>query len=230
MARALLSECASCKGSGFLSSQVREHVVDGQEPYQCQRCYVKLECDGTEITHTRWRHVVGKSKFFAYFVNKNAMTLRANGGRGAHTGLKRFYMDNKKFITREGKEFTLGTWIQAVKHGQTAPKAAEALQTLHDVHDTCTQQQSAALEAGLDWVPMILGDGRVVGSLVQKFYCEQFNAMPITDGQWFLFKKANGNQLWICAVCGCIFSASNNPLCVGMKTGPKPQDLLIVRA
>eukprot|EP00973_Karenia_brevis_P013070 1773967-Karenia_brevis.AAC.1 len=26
------------------------------------------------------------------------------------------------------------------------------------------------------------------------------------------------------------FSASSNPFCVGMKTGPSPQDLLIVRA
>eukprot|EP00973_Karenia_brevis_P023995 3308751-Karenia_brevis.AAC.1 len=59
---------------------------------------------------------------------------------------------------------------------------------------------------------MILGDGHVVGPQVQKYYCEKCNAMPITDGQWFLFKKASGNQLWICAVCGCIFSASNSPV------------------
>eukprot|EP00973_Karenia_brevis_P009018 1221581-Karenia_brevis.AAC.1 len=54
--------------------------------------------------------------------------------------------------------------------------------------------------------------------------------MPMTDGQWFLFKGANGNQVWICAVCGCALSASSSPFCVGMKTGPLPQDLLIVKA
>eukprot|EP00973_Karenia_brevis_P045994 6370669-Karenia_brevis.AAC.1 len=111
------------------------------------------------------------------------MTLRTNGGPGEHAVLKRFYMDNKKFITRPGKEFTLGSLIQAAQQGQTAPRAAQALQLLHDVHKNCTQQRIVALEAGLDWVPMILGDGRAVGSLVQKYYCEQCNAMPITDGQ-----------------------------------------------
>eukprot|EP00973_Karenia_brevis_P092387 12412204-Karenia_brevis.AAC.1 len=65
---------------------------------------------------------------------------------------------------------------------------------LHDVHEKCTQQQIAAIEARLDWVPSILGDGAVVGSLVQEDYGEKCNAMPATDGQWFLFKKAIGNQ------------------------------------
>eukprot|EP00973_Karenia_brevis_P006831 927382-Karenia_brevis.AAC.1 len=77
---------------------------------------------------------------------------------------------------------------------------------------------------------MIHGDGQNGGSLVRQYHCEKRNAMPTADGQWFLFKKANGSQLWICAVCGCIFSASSSPFCVGMKTGPSPQDLLIVRA
>eukprot|EP00973_Karenia_brevis_P084488 11727297-Karenia_brevis.AAC.1 len=87
------------------------------------------------------------------------MTLRANGGRGGHAVLKRFYMDNKKFITRNGKHFTLGTWIRAVQQGQTAPNV------LHDTNEMCTQEQIAAFEAALDWVPMILGDGQTVGSL-----------------------------------------------------------------
>eukprot|EP00973_Karenia_brevis_P042377 5865675-Karenia_brevis.AAC.1 len=85
------------------------------------------------------------------------MTLRANGGRGGHAMLKRFYMDSKKFITRNGKHLILGTWIRAVEQGQTGPKAAEALQMLHDMNETCTQEQIAVPEAGLD--PMILGDG-----------------------------------------------------------------------
>eukprot|EP00973_Karenia_brevis_P076427 10618656-Karenia_brevis.AAC.1 len=70
-------------------------------------------------------------------------------------------MDNKKFITRSGKEFILGTWIRAVQQGQTAPKDADALEMLHDMHEKCTQEQLAALEAGLDWLPMIFGDGHV---------------------------------------------------------------------
>eukprot|EP00973_Karenia_brevis_P043812 6068325-Karenia_brevis.AAC.1 len=69
---------------------------------------------------------------------------------------------------------------------------------------------------------MILGDGHVVGSLVQNCYCESCKAMPITDGQWFLFRKSNGTQVWIRAVCRSIFSASDSPFCVGMKTGPLP--------
>eukprot|EP00973_Karenia_brevis_P025560 3527386-Karenia_brevis.AAC.1 len=79
------------------------------------------------------------------------MALRANGRRGGHAVLKRFYMDNKKFIIRNGKHFTLGTWIRAAQQGQTVPKAAEALQILHDLNDACTQEQIAALEAALDW-------------------------------------------------------------------------------
>eukprot|EP00973_Karenia_brevis_P096228 12431282-Karenia_brevis.AAC.1 len=85
--------------------------------------------------------------------------------------------------------------------------AVEALQMLKHVNERCTQAQVAALEASLDWCPMILGDGQKVGSLVQKCCCEQCNSMPMTDGQWFLFKRANSNQ-----------------------TGPLPQDLLTVKA
>eukprot|EP00973_Karenia_brevis_P042886 5937379-Karenia_brevis.AAC.1 len=61
-------------------------------------------------------------------------------------------MDNKKFITRNGKKIILGTWIRAVQQGQIAPQAAEAFQMLHDMNETCTREQIAALEAGLHWV------------------------------------------------------------------------------
>eukprot|EP00973_Karenia_brevis_P039943 5513364-Karenia_brevis.AAC.1 len=54
--------------------------------------------------------------------------------------------------------------------------------------------------------------------------------MPITDGHWFLFRKATGQEVWICAVCGGLFTASNSPFYICMKTGPMPQDLLIVKA
>eukprot|EP00973_Karenia_brevis_P077883 10821465-Karenia_brevis.AAC.1 len=74
---------------------------------------------------------------------------------------------------------------------------------------------------------MMLGNRQKVRSLVQKYYCEKRNAMLMTDGQWFLFERANGNQVWICAVCGGNFPASSRPFCVGMKTGPLPQDVVI---
>eukprot|EP00973_Karenia_brevis_P094800 12424246-Karenia_brevis.AAC.1 len=77
---------------------------------------------------------------------------------------------------------------------------------------------------------MIRGDGQVVGSLVQKYYCESCKAMPMTDGQWFLYRNATGGQVWICAVCGSIFNAGNSPFCAGMKTGTSAQDILIVKA
>eukprot|EP00973_Karenia_brevis_P017606 2416333-Karenia_brevis.AAC.1 len=95
MATALVFECASCNKSGFLSSQVRVHVVDGQELNQCRECYVELECDGKVVIDTRWRNTVGRSKNFAYFVDKNAMALRTTGGSGGRAVLQRFYMDNK---------------------------------------------------------------------------------------------------------------------------------------
>eukprot|EP00973_Karenia_brevis_P024178 3337809-Karenia_brevis.AAC.1 len=69
----------------------------------------ELECGGREITSTRWRKFVGKLKNFDYFVDRNTLTLGTNGGHGEHAVLKRFYMDNKEFITRQGKEFTRGT-------------------------------------------------------------------------------------------------------------------------
>eukprot|EP00973_Karenia_brevis_P088395 12257403-Karenia_brevis.AAC.1 len=84
------------------------------------------------------------------------MRLRGNGGQGAHALLRRFYMDNKKFIARNGQEFILGTWIRAVHQGKTAPKAAEALQMLKDMNEKRTQDQLAVIEAALDWPPMIL--------------------------------------------------------------------------
>eukprot|EP00973_Karenia_brevis_P032065 4423948-Karenia_brevis.AAC.1 len=62
------------------------------------------------------------------------------------------------------------------------------------MNEECTQEQIAALEASLDWLPMIPGDGQQGGLLVQKHYYKKSNAMPMTDGQWFLFKRANGNQ------------------------------------
>eukprot|EP00973_Karenia_brevis_P038032 5244082-Karenia_brevis.AAC.1 len=58
-------------------------------------------------------------------------------------------MDNKRFITRNGEEFNLGTWIRAARQGKTAPKAAEALQMLGDMNGKCTQVQLAVNEAGL---------------------------------------------------------------------------------
>eukprot|EP00973_Karenia_brevis_P065276 9066016-Karenia_brevis.AAC.1 len=50
---------------------------------------------------------------------------------------------------------------------------------------------------------------------------EACKAVPITDGQWFLYRKANCQQVWVCI--------RNSPFCVGMKTGPMPQDILIIK-
>eukprot|EP00973_Karenia_brevis_P046621 6466830-Karenia_brevis.AAC.1 len=58
-------------------------------------------------------------------------------------------MGSKKFITRSGKEFTLGTWIRAVQQGQTAPKAAEALQLLHDMHQNAFKNSLPLLKQAL---------------------------------------------------------------------------------
>eukprot|EP00973_Karenia_brevis_P066191 9199882-Karenia_brevis.AAC.1 len=58
----------------------------------------------------------------------NTKALRSNRGSGGRAALKRFYVDKQKFIMRNGKHFTVGTWIRAVQEGQSAPKAAEALQ------------------------------------------------------------------------------------------------------
>eukprot|EP00973_Karenia_brevis_P008136 1101530-Karenia_brevis.AAC.1 len=68
-----------------------------------------------------------------------------------HFGL---FMWTTNFIMRSGKHLNLGTWIRAVYEGQTAPRAAEALQMLKEMNEKCTQEQIGALEASLDWVPM----------------------------------------------------------------------------
>eukprot|EP00973_Karenia_brevis_P036187 4990434-Karenia_brevis.AAC.1 len=135
MAAALLFECATCQKSGFLSSQVRVHVVAGRELNQCRECYVGLECNGKDVADTRWRNTVGRSKIFAYFVNKTTKALRNNGGSGEHAALRRFYVDNKTFIMSNGKQFFLGTWIRAVQERQTAPRAAEPLQMLKEMNE-----------------------------------------------------------------------------------------------
>eukprot|EP00973_Karenia_brevis_P037083 5112577-Karenia_brevis.AAC.1 len=83
------------------------------------------------------------------------MHLRGNGGQDAHAMLRRFYIDNRKFITLNGKVFTLGNWVRAVEQGKTVPKSEEALQLLKDMNEKCTQDQIAITEAGLDWTPII---------------------------------------------------------------------------
>eukprot|EP00973_Karenia_brevis_P067059 9326571-Karenia_brevis.AAC.1 len=100
---------------------------------------------------------------------------------------------------------------------------------LKNINEKCTQDQLAVIEAGLGRTSMIFGDGHVVGSLVQQENCEACKSMPITDGQWFLLRKANGQQVWVCAVCGSFLVASNSPFCVVIKTGPMHQDLLMVK-
>eukprot|EP00973_Karenia_brevis_P071795 9977210-Karenia_brevis.AAC.1 len=64
--------------------------------------------------------------------------------------------------------------------------------------DKSCQDRLAALEASIDWIPTILGDDFMVGSIAHKNYCEKCNTMPIADGQWFLYRRNNGKQLWIC--------------------------------
>eukprot|EP00973_Karenia_brevis_P089165 12364623-Karenia_brevis.AAC.2 len=78
---------------------------------------------------------------------------------------------------------------------------------LVDLHGKCTGQQLGALKLSLYWTPMILGDGHTIGSLIQKYYCEQCNTMPLRDGQGYLFSKSNGKKIWVCPACGA-------PLCI----------------
>eukprot|EP00973_Karenia_brevis_P065397 9086053-Karenia_brevis.AAC.1 len=102
--------------------------------------------------------------------------------------LRQFYIDHKNSIAPNVKGSTLSNWTKAVQQGKTVPKSAEALHMLKDMNEKSTKDQLAILEAGLDWVPMISGNGHVVGSLIQQYYCESRKAMPIADGQWFLFR------------------------------------------
>eukprot|EP00973_Karenia_brevis_P091704 12408745-Karenia_brevis.AAC.1 len=81
--------------------------MDGQELNQCRECYVELECNGKDVSDTRWRDTVGRSKHFAYYVNKTTKPLRNNGSSGQHAALGRFYVDSKKFIMRSGRHFIL---------------------------------------------------------------------------------------------------------------------------
>eukprot|EP00973_Karenia_brevis_P007669 1041083-Karenia_brevis.AAC.1 len=66
--------------------------------------------------------------------------------------------------------------------------------------------------------------------MIQKYFCVNCMSMPVTDGQWFLFRRANGQQVWICAVCGGMFSARDSPFCVAMKVGHTTQDVLLLKA
>eukprot|EP00973_Karenia_brevis_P060258 8384459-Karenia_brevis.AAC.1 len=93
MATALLLECARCQKSGFLSSQVRVHVVDGRELNECRECYLGLECHGKDVSDTSLAQYGWQ---IAYCVNKTTKALRINGGSGEHAALRRFFVDNKK--------------------------------------------------------------------------------------------------------------------------------------
>eukprot|EP00973_Karenia_brevis_P042765 5918624-Karenia_brevis.AAC.1 len=65
---------------------------------------------------------------------------------------------------------------------------------LQDVRDKYVEGCLSALKMKLDWIPLILGDGHMPGSLVLKQYCEKCNAMPIVDGQSFLSERSNGKH------------------------------------
>eukprot|EP00973_Karenia_brevis_P054343 7550301-Karenia_brevis.AAC.1 len=77
----------------------------------------------------------------------------------------------------------MGCWVKAVQEGKTVPMSSEALQMLKDIQDKCTREQFVALKASLDWVPLVLGDGKALGSMIQKYSCAVRMSMPITDGQ-----------------------------------------------
>eukprot|EP00973_Karenia_brevis_P043889 6078010-Karenia_brevis.AAC.1 len=74
------------------------------------------------------------------------------------------------------------------------------------------------------------GDGKSVGCLYQKYYCERCNVMPLRDGQWFLIDKAARRMIWICAVCGGPFNDKCCPFLLGIKTGIDPGDIVFVKA
>eukprot|EP00973_Karenia_brevis_P054952 7640558-Karenia_brevis.AAC.1 len=89
------------------------------------------------------------------------------------------------------------------KRAKRCPSHRKRCLMMKDINARCTKEQLTVLEAGLDWVPMVLGDCQAVGSLVQKYYCETCKSMPITDGQWFLYRESN-----VAARYGSVHSAA----------------------
>eukprot|EP00973_Karenia_brevis_P015411 2107051-Karenia_brevis.AAC.1 len=59
----------------------------------------------------------------------------------------------------DGQKWKLSTWIKAIKAGNTVPGSEKANKMLKDLHEKCTREQIAAFKVGLDWNPLILGDG-----------------------------------------------------------------------
>eukprot|EP00973_Karenia_brevis_P028359 3909875-Karenia_brevis.AAC.1 len=88
---------------------------------------------------------------------------------------------------------------------------------LVDLQEKCTRQQLGALKLSLDWTPMILGDGHIVGSFSQKCYCEECNTMPLRDGPWYLSSKSNGKKIWVCPACVAPFKIRECRFLLGMK-------------
>eukprot|EP00973_Karenia_brevis_P070910 9855126-Karenia_brevis.AAC.1 len=43
--------------------------------------------------------------------------------------------------------------------------------------------------------------------------------MPLRDGQWYLFSKANGKKIWVRPAGGAPCSIKVNPFLLGMKYG-----------
>eukprot|EP00973_Karenia_brevis_P047118 6539761-Karenia_brevis.AAC.1 len=77
---------------------------------------------------------------------------------------------------------------------------------------------------------MILGAGHTVGSFIQKYYCEQCNAMPLRDGQWYPFRKSNRKKIWVCPACGAPFCIKEWLFLLGMKYSEGPKDVMYLKA
>eukprot|EP00973_Karenia_brevis_P046659 6473306-Karenia_brevis.AAC.1 len=99
-----------------------------------------------------------------------------------------------------------------------------------DVRKCYLQGCLPARELQIDWIPLVIPDGHLPGSLVLKRCCAKCRTMPMLDGQWFLFEKHTGKQVWICPICGCIMSFEYRPFCVAFKSGPMSQDFIVVKA
>eukprot|EP00973_Karenia_brevis_P015821 2165623-Karenia_brevis.AAC.1 len=55
---------------------------------------------------------------------------------------------------------------------------------LKEMNDRCTQEQIAAFEASLDWVPMIFGDGQENCEKVQRDAYDRWTVVSLQKGKW----------------------------------------------
>jgi hypothetical protein len=249
--QAALYACGLCGTTGLHANDVCSHAVDGKTTMRCCECCATKE--GCTYTKSGWKRHVGKTKGFRLY-NRDAPVGQAVSKTMKAMALD-FYCANKEAILEMNKEeqhkyMGFAQWFRAVKaaskdHTEARiPLASECLDVLRRLNETLCVKRVAMVVAALDFMPLIMGDGKCKGTFIIKYFCSPAprkqkgwggevvkgcGTMPLRDGEWFLLKKSGSGRTWLCAHCGVEWEDTNAML-VGIIWGDAEDEVTYMRA